>query len=261
MSPLHHTHIALAAVATLWLSASCSSRPDTVLGQDRMVDILVDVHKAEGILEVQSEQYPSDSAMAWLVQSVLTKHGVTKADYDSSLVWYSTHLRDFIRVYNQVRVRVAAEQDSLKSLLNVEVTSPAGDSVDLWRDVPYALMDVTRYTGGQFYTVAADSNFRATDSVDFSFRLMGLPAHCRAVATLSLCYDADSMTTVDYILPAVGQEVTKALVGPQRVTLGLRADSTLSLKEVQASLYMIAQPDTSHFGPVVVDSLSLMRYR
>jgi hypothetical protein len=236
-----------ATLAALLMTAACS-RPTAVLDNDRMVAILVDVHKAEGILEVQADQYPSDSAMEWLVQSVLDKHGVTKADYDSSLVWYSTHLREFIRVYNKVRVQVAAEQDSLKALLNMEVTSPAGDTAELWRETPYALLDPAHYTGGRVYTVASDSNFRASDSLAFGFRLMNVPKNSHAIATLSLVYDKDSMMTE-----------TQVIAAAQHVTLGLRADSTLKLNEVLTSLYIIPS-DTGKVTPVVVDSLSLKRF-
>ncbi len=236
-----------ATLAALLMTAACS-RPRAVLDDERMVDILVDVHRAEGILEVQSEQYKSDSAMEWLVQAVLDKHGVSKADYDSSLVWYSTRLRDFIRIYNQVRVRVAAEQDSLKALLDVEQPSPMGDTVELWHQTPYAVLRPAHYTGGRVLTVASDSNFRATDSVAFSFRLMDLPRGAHAVATLSMVYEADSMLSTTAVIDAAG-----------RTTLGLRADASLKLHEVMASLYVIPA-DTAKDALVVVDSLSLMRY-
>jgi hypothetical protein len=251
--------IGVGTTLTALLFVAACSRPGAVLDQDRMVAILVDVHKAEGVIEVQPEQYTNDSAKEWLVQSVLEKHGVTKADYDSSLVWYSTHLRDFIRVYDLVRTLVSAEQDSLKALLNVDVSSPAGDSVDLNREAPYWVLDPAHFTAGKFSTVAADSNFLPADSIALSFRLAALPAHCRAVATLTLAYDKDSMISETVVIPAADVEPKSAL-GAKSVAFGLRADSTLQLTQVLTSLYVLPMPDSTRTGAVLVDSLSLMRY-
>lgn len=230
-----------------------------MLDGDRMADILVDVHKAEGVMEAQPEQYETDSAREWLVQAVLEKHGVTKADYDSSLVWYSAHLKEFIRVYTQVRARMSAEQDSLKALLDVDVASAAGDTVELLRETPYALLDGSVFAGRRVLSVASDSNFRASDSVAWSFRVVQLPRTYRAVATLSLLYDADSMQSQTVV-------VSEALPGgvalgrkAQSLSLGLQADSTLKLQEVVAALY-VWPTDTAQLSTVVVDSLSLRRY-
>lgn len=248
----------MVAVATLGMLTACS-QSSAVLDRDRMADILVDVHKAEGLFEAQPEQYESDAAKERLVLAVLEKHGVTKADYDSSLVWYSAHLKEFIRVYNQVRTRMTDEQDSLKALLNVDVTSAVGDTVELLRETPYGVWDGSVFAGRRILSVPSDSNFRASDSVAWSFRVVQLPKHYRAVATLSLLYDADSMQSQTCVVSEALPEGVALGRSATTFDLGLQADSTLQLKEVMAALY-VWPTDTTKVSTVLVDSLSLRRY-
>ena len=43
------------AVLSLSVVASCIDRPDIVLDEEQMIDLLVDVHRAEGLLEMQQQ--------------------------------------------------------------------------------------------------------------------------------------------------------------------------------------------------------------
>ena len=42
------------ALVSLSVAASCIDRPDIVLDEEQMIDLLVDVHRAEGLLEMHN---------------------------------------------------------------------------------------------------------------------------------------------------------------------------------------------------------------
>lgn len=89
---------------------SCSHRPDGVLSSGKMCDVLIDLHKTDGIIQIKGFNYGHDVEVAALYQAVLEKHGVTQAEFDSSLVWYTDHPLQFNRVYPKVMEALEKEQ-------------------------------------------------------------------------------------------------------------------------------------------------------
>lgn len=84
------------------LLSSCAIRPDGVLSNRKMEQVLVDLHRADGILQVAGYNYGHDAAVMNYYQAVLARNGVTQAQFDSSLVWYTDHPAYFSRVYPRV---------------------------------------------------------------------------------------------------------------------------------------------------------------
>ena len=95
---------------TLVLS-SCVIRPDGVLSKRKMQAVLYDLHKAEGLMQTVGYNYGHEYESAVYYQSALAKHGVTQAQFDSSLVWYTDHPLLFNRVYPKVLERLKAESE------------------------------------------------------------------------------------------------------------------------------------------------------
>lgn len=87
------------------LCTSCGShdeKPDYVLSEEKMVDILVDVHVAEAILTRARSagtdvKYISDD----YYQKIFEKHQIDKATYDTSFAYYQDHLKQFDKIYEQ----------------------------------------------------------------------------------------------------------------------------------------------------------------
>ena len=72
------------------------------MNQDDMVEFLTDLHRLEGSLTVRSNN-PSDSKVDEKYYNALfKKHGITKADIDSSLVWYVHNPKKFSKMYGKV---------------------------------------------------------------------------------------------------------------------------------------------------------------
>ena len=116
------------------LSLSCSRKPDMVLGKKEMASLLTDVHKGESLIEINHNQFSSDSMRRVMKQSVLDAHGVTQQQWDSSLSYYGRNIEQYIELYDIV---IAGLEQELKnanvvsqgSNIQMEVV---GDSADTW---------------------------------------------------------------------------------------------------------------------------------
>ena len=91
----------------IFLLTSCSpdsvSIPDNIIQPDKLVPLLVDMHKADAEKQVNRIYY-ADSTRSDTVNYglIFSKHGVTRIVYDSSMSFYTRHPEIFDKVYDQV---------------------------------------------------------------------------------------------------------------------------------------------------------------
>ncbi|MBO7502469.1 MAG: DUF4296 domain-containing protein [Bacteroidales bacterium] len=92
-------------------------RPRNVLSVHQMKEVLYDLHRVEGLLSVYGYEWQLDSTMVKYYGAVLDKHGITQAQFDSSLVWYTDHPQMFDKIYPHIIQRLEAEQKELSEQL------------------------------------------------------------------------------------------------------------------------------------------------
>jgi hypothetical protein len=114
-------------------TVSCrSARKKYILSKKKFVDVLVDIHLADGIAEKNQERnftFLLDSAT--LYNSVFQKHKVTRAQFDSTMHYYSTKPADFTKLYNKVINRIKIMNEALKKPEKIELT---GKEELIWKD-------------------------------------------------------------------------------------------------------------------------------
>lgn len=93
------------------LFVSCTIRPKEVLSRREMTEVLYDLHRMEGCLQAAGYNYGNDAEVALYYQAVLDKHGITQAQFDSSLVWYTDNPKRFVVIYPKVVERLQKERD------------------------------------------------------------------------------------------------------------------------------------------------------
>lgn len=85
-----------------------------------MQNVLYDLHRADAILRVSNLERGHDEALAKYYEVVLEKHGITQAQFDSSLVWYTDNPARFDKIYPKIEKRCKAEYDEvMKTLENI----------------------------------------------------------------------------------------------------------------------------------------------
>lgn len=88
-------------------------RPHDILSRRQMQTVLIDLHKAEAVMQVSGYStyaYADVETKAYYI--TLQKHNLTQAQFDSSLVWYTKHPQLFDKIYPKVLAQLEAEQDT-----------------------------------------------------------------------------------------------------------------------------------------------------
>lgn len=85
-------------------AANCNNtKKKYIIPDDKFVDVLVDIHLADAIALQNNPVYSGfELDSADLYESVFSNHGVTHAQFDSTMSYYGTHPDDFQLIYNKV---------------------------------------------------------------------------------------------------------------------------------------------------------------
>jgi hypothetical protein len=150
--------------------------PKEVIQPDDMEDILYDYYVSQGIASMPGPQSGSeDYKRDMYFNSVLNKYGVTRAEFDSSLVYYYTRADRFVEIYKSVQERMSEEALNLGATEGeverfTAMQSLSGDTASIWEGMKSArLMPQAPYNKMQFVQ-KADTSFRKGDSFMLSFK-------------------------------------------------------------------------------------------
>lgn len=91
-------------------------RPRGVLSNREMRDVLYDLHRVDGALQVAGYSYGHSQEVAGYYKNVLDEHGITQAQFDSSLVWYTDNPQIFNKIYPKVIERLEEDYEREKQL-------------------------------------------------------------------------------------------------------------------------------------------------
>lgn len=237
--------MAMAAVAILAMSA-CSRVPDGVIDQERMAALMADVRVADAVVSVNTSDYRNPVDKLALKQAVLDRHGVTQAQFDSSLMWYGHN----IGLYQDVTERSIELLEERMARLGSEATaaamSIAGDSVDIWQTARLYTFTSKSPTRTLTFNLKPDRNWESGDVYTWRARLVVPPANARWGVTAE--YD-------DGAVEIVSNNMSTSTPGKREITIF--TDSTR--RAVSVSGWMELTPGGD--GPVVVDSVELVRRR
>ena len=93
---------------------ACQSNLNTPIPEDKLIDILIDVHTAEALTEAESQRV-RDSMNPIYYAQIYEKHGVTSTDFDSTMSVYAHNPERFDSVYARVIRRINVERDTLRN--------------------------------------------------------------------------------------------------------------------------------------------------
>ena len=157
--------------ALVTLTACKPSVPSEYIQPGDMEDLLYDYYVAQALAsEDHMADYNFERTKYFL--AVLKKHGVTQADFDSSMVYYYSHLERLKPIYMEVNERLADEA----KVVGASVSSgrylgysTTGDTANIWKNRTDLLL-IPRPTMNRFdFTVDVDTSFYKGDSFMFQF--------------------------------------------------------------------------------------------
>ena len=212
------------------LTACKVKRPETVLPDAKMENVLYDYH----IAKAMGEEVPYNESY----KRVLYIESVFKT-----------------KIYEKVNVRLKAERDGINHLIALRDNKPKeslpGDSIDVW-----IWQHIYQLTGMPLdnkitFTLPSDTNFHDRDTLRWSVRFRfhnGAPdsIHAPLMAMQILYEKNDSVISAIRKVQDTGVE-----------TLTLFADTLGEIKEIRGFIYY---PQQETPQPLLADRISLMRY-
>lgn len=244
----------IALVLLLPLLCGCRlNRPDDVLSPKKMEQFLYDFHMAQAVGQElpKDEKYATDAYVNWAYQ----KNGITKADLDRSLVWYTRYPKELARIYKRLSNRIEEEYKyasrSLSQIEKKSIVIQSGDSVDLWYLNRTALLNTSEYMNKITYRVNRDTTFHAGDTLCLGLygTFVSVDSGVPQCSYISLsAYYTDSISTVDTILKNNGP-----------AALFVVLDSKKEFSSISGSINYLDSTDNRN-SLMVVSDLELMRY-
>ena len=195
------------------LTACKEKRNFEVLPSEKLEAVLYDYHLAQVMVNdlPHKERYRKDLYFAY----VYDKHGVTKEDVDSSLVYYARYPEGLSEIYVNLSQRIEADIKRLTEeeipLKVREAVAVVGDSVDLWYDVRFVEMNASPLQGNRYtFTIPTDTNFKSGDHIEWSGEVLFLDdeldsLHKYIHLDLRVAYMNDSVSCADTLLHTSGR--------------------------------------------------------
>lgn len=250
----HANRLLLIPCLVLCLLASCADRQRVgVLSPSKLETVLYDYHLTQVIVSdlPSNQRYKKDLYFDYIYD----KHGVTRADIDSSLAYYARHPKELSEVYVRLYERVSADikrlADEEKPLKQREAVAVVGDSADLWYDLPVVQMTSSPLAGNRYaFTIPTDTNFRRGDRLAWSGKALFLQGgvdtlHRYLHLDLKVRYMNDSIVSADTLLYTSGD-------------FTLVVTDTAVVKSIHGSAYLKSRDADER---LLIFTPSLMRYR
>lgn len=257
---LRHRHIVFVFLLVL-LSACTPKVPSEYIQPDDMEDILYDyfvsqgIAQEEGVAGMEGSSRVMDYRRALYFDAVLKKYGLTRADFDSSLVYYYTRSDRFVKIWKNVQERLgeaAIEYGaSAGEVENFTASTLTGDTANIWNGViSQVLVPYAPYNRLQ-YQVQADTAFRKGDSFMLAWNsdFLYQSGSKDAVAYMAVRYKNDSIVS----------SVTHFSVDGRSQ---LRIDGCdESVKEIKGFIYLgQGYETTSNMRMLIISNIQLIRF-
>lgn len=226
--------------------SGCDDTPEYVIKQDDMVDLLVDLHKGEGVVDINHGAYRNDSVKRVLKQSIYARHGVTSEQVDTSLVWYGHHIEKYIEIYDKVIERLEAQLKDADVLAQGERVqlSIAGDSVNVWAEKEFYRFFDKSPSNFLKFSFKKDENWEKGDVYNWNMYLRNR----RSPVTLIMVADYTDGTS-DYAYRIFSQDGW--------VNMSFAVDTAKTARTV----YGVASAVPQAGEVMYLDSISLVRTR
>lgn len=99
---LFQNKISFVCLLSAFLLLAGCNRPKGVISQSEMESVLTDLHKLDGAMAAKDISYAQWDQKNEYYVSVLKKHGINQAIFDSSVVYYNRDPKKYERIYENV---------------------------------------------------------------------------------------------------------------------------------------------------------------
>ena len=234
-------------IACLALLSSCGKEiPDEIIQPSKMEKILYDYHLTMGMSD-NSKNTEKEARKKYIFQ----KHGITAADFDSSMVWYTRESQELMSIYENLNKRFKREYEHVERLLESREEAntrsfASGDTVDVWMKENILWFTKSPLNNRLTFEIKADSTFHPKDAFDWNMDYYFM-TEGEAIMGLNVIYENDSV---------IGMTKSITESGPQSIYL--HTDSTYNIKSLNGFVYV---PQNQAKQPyILLHKINLTRY-
>lgn len=119
-----------AFIVIMIAAASCSRRPKNILNEKEMISLMADLQLAEAYSNTQPTNSDNGLDRYSLAKSVMSAHGVTQEQLDTTLGWYGRNLDEYVELYAKVDRELIKRKRALAKKQGETVGTK--DANDLW---------------------------------------------------------------------------------------------------------------------------------
>lgn len=201
-------HIRHSVWASLWgclvflvaLSSCKPSIPRKYLQPGQLEAILYDYHIAEGIQQLNGGGADSLAMLSYRA-NILKKHGVSEADFDSTMLYYTRHTKLLHDVYEALADRLnreaLAQGSTASDLSRYGNISSSSDTTDVWPGERAFVLSPYQASNRYAFEVKVDSAFHRGDKMllDFDTQFIYQDGMRDVAAVLVVTFENDSVST------------------------------------------------------------------
>ena len=234
-------------IACLALLTSCGKEiPDEIIQPSKMERVLYDYHLTLGMSE-NSKNTEKEARKNYIFQ----KHGITSAEFDSSMVWYTRESKELMSIYENLNKRFKREYEHVERLLESREEAntrsfASGDTVDIWMKEDILWFTKAPLNNRLTFEIKADSTFHPRDAFNWNMNYYFM-AEGEAIMGLNVIYENDSV---------IGMTKFITESGPQSIYL--HTDSAYNIKALNGFIYV---PENQTKQPnILLHKIDLTRY-
>jgi len=249
-------HLVSFLVAGIMILSACKPTvPSKYLQPDEMEDLMYDYFVSRGIVDTRHGM--TDYQNRYNFEAVLRKHGLTQAEFDSSLVYYYNNIEQMNVIFTNIQKRLSEEALQLgASAGEVErftIQSTSGDTTDVWEGHrQMLLMPVPPYHVVQF-SQKADTSFHAGDSflLTFGSHYLAQSGSRNANVGLYVTYENDSTASASTVINSTGSTTLRLV------------SCSLRVKKIDGFFYMARRDKSDNENDMCLlflNRIQLMRF-
>lgn len=227
--------------------------PSGMMKPGDLENLLYDYHMAQAMADAASDS--ADFRRYSYVHAVLDKYGISEAEFDSTMIWYSTHATYLDDIYKRLEVRYA-DQVALLGAATGETTDiyagldALGDTADIWHERTFSILKPCFAEDKLTFAITPDTTFRTGDSFLWRFdaRYIANGKKNDAYAGLYIKYDNDSTAGI-----------TRRIYANNMTQLRLGGDTAHAICELGGFIYY--QSSAGHKDPQLLNIRNIMLVR
>ncbi|WP_255414289.1 DUF4296 domain-containing protein [Prevotella sp. oral taxon 820] len=141
--------------------------PSKYIQPGKMEDILYDYHIADGMAQLPDAD--TTSLMSYR-QAVFHKYDITKADFDSSMVYYMRHADLLHAIYQKLSDRMSLEAAGLGATsTNSIILTSTGDTANVWNGDRSIVLSTIKPSNLYNFKFETDTAYHAGDRIMLNF--------------------------------------------------------------------------------------------